>query len=234
MNGLELVELVRELHPRIPVVLMTGFGSEAIAREAIEKGAASYVPKQELVADLADTVSRLLATARRQQIRNRLQSSESEFDCDLENDLSLLSTFTQDFRQNISDRGLFNENDCLRFATAVDEALLNAYFHGNLEIDSKLRELNDNSYQALADRRRVEDPYRDRHIHVHARIDAKQVSISIRDEGSGFDQSQLPDPTDPEYLDRPYGRGILLMRTFADEVRFNDVGNEVTLVKWSA
>ena len=45
--------------------------------------------------------------------------------------------------------------------------------------------------------------------------------------------SQLPDPTDPEYLDRPHGRGLLLMRTFADVVRFNDVGNEVTLVKWT-
>lgn len=233
MNGLELVELVRELHPRIPVVLMTRFGSEEIAREAIEKGAASYVPKQELVADLADTVSRLLATTQCQPVRRRLQSSESEFDCEFENDLELLSTFTQDLRQTISERGLFNENDCLRFATAVDEALSNAYYHGNLEIDSKLRELDGNAYHDLANQRRREESYRDRHIHVHARINSEQVSITIRDDGPGFDQSHLPDPTDPEYLDRPYGRGLLLMRTFADAVRFNDAGNEVTLVKWA-
>src|SRR4029077_2239382 len=68
MNGLELVELVRELHPGVPVVLMTGFGSEDIAREAIEKGAASYVPKHDLAAELVETVGRLLATARRQAI----------------------------------------------------------------------------------------------------------------------------------------------------------------------
>ena len=49
----------------------------------------------------------------------------------------------------------------------------------------------------------------------------------------GVDQSQLPDPTDPEYLDRPYGRGLLLMRAFTDAVSFNETGNEVTLVKWT-
>ena len=43
----------------------------------------------------------------------------------------------------------------------------------------------------------------------------------------------IPDPTDPEYMDRPYGRGILLMKTFADTVRYNETGNAVTLVKWT-
>jgi len=176
----------------------------------------------------------LTLTTQRQPIRNRLQSSESEFDCEIENDVSLLSSFTQELRQTISERGLFNESECLRFATAVDEALLNAYYHGNLEIDSKLKELDGSAFQDLAKQRRREDAYRDRHIHVRARIDSEQVSITIRDEGPGFDQSQLPDPTDPEYLDRPHGRGLLLMRAFADAVRFNDVGNEVTLVKWTA
>lgn len=233
MNGLELVELVREIHPQVPVVLMTGYGSEEIAREAIERGAASYVPKHELAADLADTVSRLLVTARRQEIRNRLQCAESGIDCQLENDLLQLSAFTQELRQTICDRGLFRENECLRFATAVDEALMNAYFHGNLEIDSKLRELDSNAYHDLANQRRREDPYRDRHISVRARINTDQVSITIRDDGPGFDPRQLPDPTDPEYLGRPYGRGMLLMRTFADAVRYNDAGNEVTLVKWA-
>ena len=53
----------------------------------------------------------------------------------------------------------------------------------------------------------------------------------IRDEGPGFDVSGLPDPTDPANLDRPCGRGMLLMRTFMDNVIYNDRGNEVTLFK---
>ncbi len=233
MDGLELVQLVRERHPAIPVVLMTGYGSEAIAREAIEKGAASYVPKSDLAADLADTVGRLLATVRRDEISRQLKNADSEFECQFDNDLQSLSGFTQEFRQTIAERGLFHENDSLRFATAVDEALMNAYFHGNLEIDSKLREQDNDAYHELANQRRREDPYRNRHISVHVRINPDQVAVTIHDEGPGFDQSKLPDPTDPQYMDRPYGRGILLMRTFADSVRYNETGNAVTLVKWT-
>lgn len=146
----------------------------------------------------------------------------------------MFSAFTQDLRQTFSERGLFSENECQRFAIAVDEALLNACYHGNLEIDSKRREgMDDDAFFEFVNQRRREDCYRDRRIHVRVLIRSDHVSITIRDDGPGFDESQLPDPTVPEYLDRPYGRGILLMRTFADAVRFSDLGNEVTLIKWT-
>ena len=53
----------------------------------------------------------------------------------------------------------------------------------------------------------------------------------VRDEGPGFDPNSLPDPTDPENLLKPSGRGIMLIRTFMDAVSFNEKGNEVTMVK---
>jgi anti-sigma regulatory factor (Ser/Thr protein kinase) len=54
----------------------------------------------------------------------------------------------------------------------------------------------------------------------------------IRDEGPGFDPHKVPDPTDPENLERESGRGLLLMRSFMDSVAYNPTGNEVTLVKF--
>src|SRR5262245_24318377 len=54
MDGLELVKVVRERHPLVPVILMTNFGSEEIAIQALKKGAASYVPKRNLARDLAE------------------------------------------------------------------------------------------------------------------------------------------------------------------------------------
>ncbi len=53
----------------------------------------------------------------------------------------------------------------------------------------------------------------------------------IRDQGRGFDPNSLPDPTDPANLEKAAGRGVLLMRSFMDEVSYNDRGNSVTLVK---
>ena len=66
---------------------------------------------------------------------------------------------------------------------------------------------------------------------ANVKITPTQAMYSVRDEGHGFDPGSLPDPTDPANLDRPCGRGMLLMRTFMDNVIYNDKGNEVTLFK---
>ncbi|MFQ5734074.1 MAG: ATP-binding protein, partial [Planctomycetaceae bacterium] len=50
-------------------------------------------------------------------------------------------------------------------------------------------------------------------------------------QGRGFDPGEIPDATDPANIEKPCGRGLLLMQTFMDEVCFNDAGNEVTMVK---
>ena len=61
LDGLQLVLEVRRKHPRIPVVLMTSRGSEDMAGQALEAGAAGYVPKRRLLQDLALTVERVLS-----------------------------------------------------------------------------------------------------------------------------------------------------------------------------
>ncbi len=53
--------------------------------------------------------------------------------------------------------------------------------------------------------------------------------FTICDEGTGFDHEHLPDPTAPENIEKENGRGIFLMRNLADEVLFNDKGNEVSV-----
>src|SRR5688500_1381454 len=63
MDGLALVEAIRGARPGLPVILMTAFGSEDIAAEALRRGAASYVPKRNLARDLADALRRVLAVA---------------------------------------------------------------------------------------------------------------------------------------------------------------------------
>ena len=61
-------------------------------------------------------------------------------------------------------------------------------------------------------------------------ITVEELELSL-DEGQGFDPTKLPDPTDPANLEMASGRGILLMRTFMDEIKYNDKGNIVTLIK---
>jgi serine/threonine-protein kinase RsbW len=60
--------------------------------------------------------------------------------------------------------------------------------------------------------------------------EAKKLLFIIADEGSGFDHEALPDPTAPENLENPGGRGIFLMHHLADEIKFSDNGRHVELL----
>jgi CheY-like chemotaxis protein len=63
LNGLELVETLRREHASIPVILMTQFGSEEVAVQALQKGASSYVPKRNLIRDIVSTIDDVLVLA---------------------------------------------------------------------------------------------------------------------------------------------------------------------------
>jgi CheY-like chemotaxis protein/anti-sigma regulatory factor (Ser/Thr protein kinase) len=233
MDGLKLVAAVRSKHPQVPIILMTSQGNEEIAVQALQEGAASYVPKQSLARKLLDTVHRVLAVASRQRSYLRLWECvvTSEFTLILENECGLIGPLVSFLQEQIMRMGLCDETDRMRIGIALEEALANALYHGNLEVRSDLREDDDKAYYAMVEERCRQRPYSDRRIYVSARLTRDGATFIVRDEGSGFDPSNLPDPTDPANLERVSGRGILLMQTFMDEVAYNDLGNEVTLRK---
>ena len=231
MDGIELVVRIRDDYPMVPTILITGEGSEQIAVDALRQGASSYVPKSNLTTDLAETCERVLAAATENRGHTRLMNRLSEYRFVLENDLQLLSSAVSYIRTSVRSKFMFTDNDCIRIGTAIDEALMNAFYHGNLEISSELREDDHNLYHDLARKRQNEDPYRERRIFVSIQFEEDTATFRITDEGPGFDPSELPDPTSPEALERPSGRGLLLMRAFMDEVKFSDQGNEVTMIK---
>ncbi|MFM7159963.1 MAG: response regulator [Planctomycetaceae bacterium] len=233
LDGLQLVAEVREQYPLVPIILMTSGGSEELAVQALQQGAASYVSKRTLVADLVETVDRVLTGSMqvrgRARLANRLNSYHVEFQ--LENDLSLIMALSGFLREEAQRLRLFTQAECLRVGVALEEALLNAYYHGNLEISSEIRETDHHEYHRLAVERSGQLPYSDLRIRVSVTIDRQQAVYQIADEGPGFDPSTLPDPTDPANLDRPCGRGLLLMRTFMTTLEYNATGNSVRLTK---
>ncbi len=87
---------------------------------------------------------------------------------------------------------------------ALEEALSNAFKHGNQGDPSKV-------------------------VRLECHIDDQQVRISIEDEGPGFDPRAVPDPTESENLEIPAGRGIVLMKSFMSKVEFNTPGNQVCM-----
>jgi CheY-like chemotaxis protein len=233
MDGLALVEEIRKLYPNTPVVLMTGQGSEEVAVMALKAGAASYVSKRRLAIDLATAVTQVIAASRTDAGRRRamgcLSLRTAQFD--LENDPSLINPLVALLRDDMLSVGVCDENGAMRAGIALEEALLNALYHGNLEVSSDLKQENDQAFHQLAAERRFVPPYSERRTRVVARLAQDSAEFVIADQGKGFDTSKLPDTDDPEILLRPCGRGLMLMRMFMDEVTYNSTGDKVTMVK---
>ena len=233
LDGLELVEAVRQRYPHVPVILMTAHGSEEIAVRALQKGAASYVPKRSLAQDLCPTVATVLELARGGGTMSRvlewLAYTESRFV--LDNDVSIIPDLISHLEMSIVQVKDVDETALIQVGVALREALVNAMYHGNLEVSSQLREAEGGLYEEAIAARRGELPFRVRRVHVTARQTPTEVVYVISDEGPGFDPSALPNPTDPAQLEKVSGRGLLLIRTFMDEVTHNERGNEITMVK---
>lgn len=89
---------------------------------------------------------------------------------------------------------------------ALDEAFVNAVKHGNKFNTQKL-------------------------VRITAELSNKEASFTVEDEGDGFDVNSIPDPLDPENLFKTSGRGVLFIYNIMDEVKYNERGNRLTMVK---
>ncbi len=107
--------------------------------------------------------------------------------------------------QKLQDRG-FSERDIFGVRLALEEALVNAIKHGNGSDLSK-------------------------QVRIEGWVNSDRLRVEIEDEGPGFSVADVPDPTADENLERPSGRGIMLMQAFMNSIEYNDRGNCVILEK---
>ncbi len=233
MNGLELVEQIRKRFPRVPTILVTEYGSEEVAAEALQRGAVGYIPKRRIGTDLVPSLERVLGIAkanpRHQKLIDGLLTNELRFV--LDNDLSVVPHLVSHLQDCVGLMRLCDETAQLRLGIALSEAMTNAIYHGNLELSSELRNSDGHNWFDFALRTAQEPQFRDRKVHVQASLSRESAKFVIRDDGPGFDRSTLLDPRDPANLAKSSGRGLLLIHCFLDEVHHNATGNEITLIK---
>ena len=163
-------------------------------------------------------------------LSDRLVCVESHYE--VENDLALLMSLAGYLPLGVENFWESSPTQRTQLSVALEEALTNGYFYGNLELDPRLKTQDPEQFYRLADERKAQPPYTDRRMSITARYTPDDVTFIIRDAGQGFDAARAVAREDAADLtDGAGGRGLRLMRTFLDRVQFNDRGNEVTLVK---
>ena len=231
LDGLGLVKYVREKFPQLPVVLITSMGSEQCAIDALRAGATSYSPKSLLRSDLIRTISQIIDMASfMRYTHDTLQiPAPEQVAFVLENDSTLIGPTIEHMQEILPG---WSEKDRWQFAVAMDEALVNAMHHGNLEVDSELRNSeNERAYYDAIRDRKTKSPFCHRRVRVEAEFSDEHICVQVSDDGKGFDCSCLKDPTADENLHDVSGRGLFLIRSFMDTVAHNESGNQITMTK---
>lgn len=107
---------------------------------------------------------------------------------------------------SVMEQNAWPMRDCFGVRLALEEALVNAIKHGNRM-----------------------DP--DKQVYIACELTEEEVTVVIEDQGDGFKLAEVPDPTEDDNLEKPGGRGIMLIRSFMTGFHYNDKGNRLTMSK---
>ena len=235
MDGIELLQRVNNLDEPVPVLIISGHGNVEDAIRALRYGASDYIRKPFDINDLTSSV--------RSVLKRKFEKKETEVFGQykqyeksvlvIPNNSELINTISFNITKDLVPAGLFNYTTTENIALSLKEAIANAMFHGNFEIDSSLRDSGGmKQFNEEVEARRNMEPYRHRTVRITYELTPEYVSYEIEDQGRGFNYQSLPDPRDPENFFKNSGRGLLIIRIHMDEVSWNSTGNKIILKKY--
>src|SRR5882672_3555889 len=129
---------------------------------------------------LPQVMARAQTDRRRQELNQFLNRLDYRYV--LENDPLLVQLLVAQFQDYLSAMKICGPNEKTRVGVALEEALLNGLYHGNLEVSSELKQDGKNAFHTLASERRQTSPYKERRLFVQARMTSDEAFFSIRDE----------------------------------------------------
>ncbi len=235
MDGIELLRRINSMDEPVPVLIISGHGNVEDAIRALRYGASDYIRKPFDINDLTSSV--------RSIIKRKYEKKQSESIAryklygktvlEIPNEGDLINTISFNFTRDLVPAGLFNYTTTANISLSLQEAVSNAMYHGNFEIDSSLRDSGGlKEFNDEIEKRKLLSPYKDRIVRITYEMTPDYVFYEVEDQGKGFDHTTLPDPRDPENFFKNSGRGLLIIRIHMDEVSWAGNGNIIRMKKF--
>ena len=125
-------------------------------------------------------------------------------------------------------------NELDLFASALYEVIMNAIEHGNLNVlyETKKEWLKKNIYNKKLKELLKTDKAKNTHVEIVLKIEDDNININVKDQGLGFKPKQEAKKINNDGFARESGRGMMMIKSYFDEVKFNKKGNSITLIKF--
>ena len=176
--------------------------------KAFKVSAANFTRSEFDESELKDIVATVLDYKLRHiDKRDSVQDLHEHIEFEVPSAISLMHIVLEYLMKRVEKLGVVKAEQSNLFV-ALDEAFVNAVKHGNKFDAKKL-------------------------VRIIAEVSAAEARFTIEDEGEGFDVNSIPDPLDPTNLFKTSGRGVLFIYNIMDEVKYNERGNRLTMIKRS-
>lgn len=208
MDSVELVVDIQKYQPDLPVIIMSAPSQGSKTIKALYAGAHHFVREPFKLEEVIQTIEKLLRYRQQEIVKKKvIPYIQDDVKFNIPSDFSIMGAVVQYITDVLVKIGLQKEDD-IHIKIALLEAVTNAIEHGNKKSPDKL-------------------------VMIQATMTAEKAVFTVRDEGSGFDYKNLPDPTKPDNIVKVRGRGVFMIYRIMDEIVFNKKGNEIRMVKYA-
>jgi serine/threonine-protein kinase RsbW len=189
---------------RVPSTNGDGSSDEHV--KAFKVSAANFTRSEFEESELKEIVATVLDYKTRHiDKRDSVQDLHEHIEFEVPSAISLMHIVLEYLMKRVEKLGVVKAEQSNLFV-ALDEAFVNAVKHGNKFDTKKL-------------------------VRIIAEVSKQEARFTIEDEGEGFDVNSIPDPLDPSNLFKTSGRGVLFIYNIMDEVKYNERGNRLTMIK---
>ena len=207
MDGFEFIQNARQVNANIPIAVISGFAEGKNVVEALSRGAYNFITKPFTIREIENVIKRGLRLREFSLGTHRLtQGIKNVTEIELPNFTHLLPSAALYIVRECQWRGIEDENILSNMSICIDELLNNALVHGN-DMDELKK------------------------IKIKLVFDQKEFSLSVEDEGQGFDYKEILSAFASRDQGLPTRRGLFIVHYLMDELSFNEKGNIVTMVK---
>jgi serine/threonine-protein kinase RsbW len=207
MPAPQMVAITRNRFPFLPIIVLAEENGMSEAIGALKAGAFHFIPSNFEPRQALGALRKILALQNEPAAISRtLPGLKQTIQFSLPSTLDYITGAAAHLTETLVRFGIITIEE-LNIKIAIVEALTNAMEHGNNFDPHKL-------------------------VKVEAKFFESKAEVKIADQGKGFNHRKLPNPTAPENLYKPRGRGIYMMHRLMDEVHFNRRGNCVRLIKY--
>ncbi len=232
----EVLKMYRLINPDLYIIYLFDIHCTQTIVEALNRGANDYLEKPINENRLISILDRAWHFLRENRTREGISEYLDHFilTLTLQSGALNIGQLQEYLRTSIHNYTYMNYRYILNILQAVEEAVLNAHEHGNLELKSEWKDIFDEEgkstlFEKIKDEQLSNEVFANRKVMIKIIIKPAFVQITIKDDGTGFCTCKKSLTN----VYQEYGKGIAIMNHLMDSVKFNNIGNQVTIRKYS-